>query len=70
MTATEARRLTAPEAEALWRAWTTRNDKSARDRLVMAYAPMVKYLASKKVRELPTHCELDDLVSCLESRAI
>jgi RNA polymerase sigma factor for flagellar operon FliA len=30
----------------------------------MAYAPMVKYLASKKVRELPTHCELDDLVSC------
>jgi RNA polymerase sigma factor for flagellar operon FliA len=25
---------------------------------------MVHYLASKKVRELPAHCELDDLVSC------
>jgi RNA polymerase sigma factor for flagellar operon FliA len=24
---------------------------------------MVKYLASRKVRELPSHCELDDLVS-------
>ena len=63
MTATDARRLTAPEAEALWRAWTTRTTH-ARDRLVLAYAPMVKYLASQKVRELPTHCELDDLVSC------
>jgi len=25
---------------------------------------MVSYLASRKVRELPAHCELDDLVSC------
>jgi RNA polymerase sigma factor for flagellar operon FliA len=25
---------------------------------------MVNYLASKKVRELPSHCELDDLASC------
>ena len=36
----------------------------ARDRLVLSYAPMVKYLACRKVRELPAHCELDDLVSC------
>ena len=34
------------------------------DRLVLSYAPMVKYLACRKVRELPAHCELDDLVSC------
>jgi RNA polymerase sigma factor for flagellar operon FliA len=25
---------------------------------------MVKYLACRKVRELPAHCELDDLISC------
>jgi RNA polymerase sigma factor for flagellar operon FliA len=56
-------RLTAREAEALWRAWSTKKDKAARDRLVLAYSPMVKYLASRKVRELPSHCELDDLVS-------
>jgi RNA polymerase sigma factor for flagellar operon FliA len=64
MTAPTVRRLTATEAESLWRAWKTRGDSQARDRLILAYAPMVKYLASKKVRELPTHCELDDLVSC------
>jgi RNA polymerase sigma factor for flagellar operon FliA len=62
MTATH--RLTAYEAESLWRAWKMTGDQQARDRLILSYAPMVKYLASKKVRELPTHCELDDLVSC------
>jgi RNA polymerase sigma factor for flagellar operon FliA len=64
MTTTTAKRLTAPEAESLWRAWKTRSDFQARDRLILSYAPMVKYLASRKARELPTHCELDDLVSC------
>ena len=59
-----AQRLTHAEAEALWRAWYERRDASARDHLVLSYAPMVRYLASRKVRELPSHCELDDLVSC------
>jgi RNA polymerase sigma factor for flagellar operon FliA len=57
-------RPTPATAEALWRAWVTKADRSARDRLVLSYAPMVKYLACRKVRELPAHCELDDLVSC------
>ena len=56
-------RLAAHEAEALWRSWSVNHDKSARDRLVLAYSPMVNYIASRKVRELPPHCELDDLVS-------
>ena len=55
-------RLAPHEAEALWRNWSVNHDKSARDRLVLAYSPMVNYLASRKVRELPPHCELDDLV--------
>jgi RNA polymerase sigma factor for flagellar operon FliA len=62
--ATENRRLTGPEAEALWKAWKLRGDVRSRDRLVLAYAPMVRYLASRKARELPAHCEIDDLVSC------
>ena len=37
---------------------------ASRDRLVLSYAPMVKYLTCRKVRELPAHCQLDDLVSC------
>ena len=61
---TAARRLTAAEAEALWRSWKTTGDSNARDRLVLAYAPMVKFLTARKVRELPSHCELEDLVSC------
>ena len=63
-TITSGQRLTAPEAEALWSAWAHRGDKQARDRLVLSYSPMVTYLASRKVRELPSHCELDDLASC------
>jgi RNA polymerase sigma factor FliA len=56
-------RLTASEAEALWRKWKDRRDTSSRDQLVLAYAPMVRYIASRKVRELPAHCDVDDLSS-------
>jgi RNA polymerase sigma factor for flagellar operon FliA len=58
-----AQRLTAQQAESLWRTWKVQRDTSARDRLVLSYTPMVRYLAAKKVRELPAHCELDDLAS-------
>lgn len=60
---TSAQRLTSSEAEGLWRNWKERQDFRSRDQLVLAYAPMVRYIASRKVRELPAHCELDDLVS-------
>lgn len=63
-TSSVSTRPTPGAAEALWRAWTERRDIGARDRLVLSYTPMVKYLACRKVRELPAHCELDDLVSC------
>ena len=51
-------------AEALWRKWHERGDVAARDRLVLSFAPLVKYLACRKVRVLPAHCEVDDLISC------
>ena len=56
-------RLSPPEAEALWRIWRERGDGSSRERLILSYAPMVRYIASRKLRELPGHCELDDLAS-------
>jgi RNA polymerase sigma factor FliA len=62
-TPTGAQRLTSSEAEGLWRNWKERGDSGSRDKLVLAYAPMVRYIASRKVRELPAHCELDDLAS-------
>src|SRR3712207_5315856 len=35
-----------------------------RNRLVMTYAPLVKYIVYKKVRELPARCEVEDFISC------
>ena len=61
--ASTAQRLTSSEAEGLWRHWKERRDSRSRDQLVLAYAPMVRYIASRKIRELPAHCELDDLAS-------
>jgi RNA polymerase sigma factor FliA len=63
-TLTVERRLSPDEAEALWRSWKTSGDVKARDRLVMSYAPMVRYLASRKARAIPSHCDVDDLISC------
>ena len=60
---TGPQRLTSSEAEGLWRNWKERRDSRSRDQLVLAYAPMVRYIATRKVRELPAHCELDDLAS-------
>jgi len=39
-------------------------DPQLRNRLVMACAPLVKYIVYRKVRQLPAHCEVDDLLSC------
>jgi RNA polymerase sigma factor FliA len=58
-----SQRLTTAEAEALWRGWKSRRDVRSRDRLVLAYAPMVRYIVSRKARELPAHCDIDDLAS-------
>ena len=30
----------------------------------MTYAPLVKYIVFKKVRELPARCEVEDFISC------
>jgi RNA polymerase sigma factor FliA len=56
-------RLSADAAEDLWRAWQDDRDVRARDRLVLSYAPMVKYLATRKLRGAPAHVSLDDLVA-------
>ena len=35
-----------------------------RDRLVLTFAPLVKYIVYKKVREMPSRCEVEDFISC------
>src|SRR5687768_16872021 len=62
---TTSRARTSPEdALALWRTYKATGDPQARNRLVMTYAPLVKYIVFKKVRELPAQCEVDDFISC------
>jgi RNA polymerase sigma factor FliA len=48
----------------LWHAYKETGDTSARDRLVFSLAPIVKCIVYRKVREIPSHREVDDFISC------
>jgi RNA polymerase sigma factor for flagellar operon FliA len=61
---TGRKRISPESALALWREYKTTGDLEARNRLVMTYAPLVKYIVFKKVRELPARCEVEDFISC------
>jgi RNA polymerase sigma factor for flagellar operon FliA len=57
-------RLSADQALELWSDYKRTGDPKLRDRLVLTFAPMVKYIVYRKVREIPGHCEVDDYISC------
>src|ERR1700752_4381553 len=63
-TTERADRLSADQALELWRAYKRTGDPGLRDRLVLTFAPMVKYIVYRKVREIPARCEVDDFLSC------
>jgi len=63
MTASK-RRISSDDALELWREYKASGDMRVRNRLVMTYAPLVKYIVYKKVRELPARCEVEDFLSC------
>lgn len=56
-------RLSAEEALQLWTRYKTTGDPALRDRLVLTFAPMVKYIVYRKVREMPARCEVEDFIS-------
>jgi RNA polymerase sigma factor FliA len=56
--------MSAQETLELWRAYKESGDTRVRDRLVLTFAPMVKYIVYKKVREIPARCDVEDFVSC------
>src|ERR1700754_1833578 len=58
------KRVSAEDALALWREYKETGSLQVRNRLVMTYAPLVKYIVFKKVRELPARCEVEDFISC------
>src|ERR1700712_725068 len=51
------------DAMELWYEYQHSGDQRLRDRLVLTYAPLVKFIVYRKIGELPASCEVDDLVS-------
>jgi RNA polymerase sigma factor FliA len=49
--------------QALWRQYRSGADPALRDRLIVTYAPLVKYVAGRLGSGLPAHVDDEDLVS-------
>src|SRR5271154_5330471 len=47
----------------MWRRYKADGDSRARERLVVAYSPLVKYVAGRMASGLPPHVEEADLIS-------
>jgi RNA polymerase sigma factor for flagellar operon FliA len=53
----------ADETQTLWLQYRKTGDQSLRDRLILTYAPLVKYVAGRLGSGLPAHVDEGDLVS-------
>ena len=53
----------ATDTQALWHEFKRTNERALRDRLILTYAPLVKYVAGRLGSGLPAHVEEGDLVS-------
>ena len=51
------------ELKELWRRYKGDGDEKARERLVLAYSPLVKFVAGRMSTGLPSHVEEADLIS-------
>ena len=52
------------DTQSLWRQYRAKpGDKALRDRLILTYAPLVKYVAGRLGSGLPAHVDDDDLIS-------
>ena len=49
--------------QALWREYRAKHNPALRDRLIVTYAPLVKYVAGRLGSGLPAHVDDEDLVS-------
>ncbi len=56
-------RLDEDTVRELWGRYKHQGDKAARDRLILAYSPLVKYVAGRMSNGLPSHIEESDLIS-------
>src|ERR1700753_4125875 len=63
-TTTTSKRLSSDETMELCAEYRRTGNPRLRDRLVLTFAPMVKYIVYRKAREIPARCEVDDFISC------
>jgi RNA polymerase sigma factor FliA len=49
--------------DALWKEYAEKKSKAVKDKLLVEYAPLVKYTAQRIAVNLPASVELDDLIS-------
>ena len=52
----------ADDTQSLWREYRRNRDQHLRDRLILSYAPLVKYVAGRLGSGLPAHVDEGDLV--------
>jgi len=51
------------QTQALWQEFRKSGDQALRDRLILTYAPLVKFVAGRVGASLPSHVDEQDLVS-------
>lgn len=51
------------QLDSLWQAYKSENNQKARDKIILHYSPLVKYVASRLAANLPASIEVNDLVS-------
>jgi RNA polymerase sigma factor FliA len=51
------------ETQGLWQDYRKSRDRQVRDRLILTYAPLVKFVAGRVGASLPSHVDEQDLVS-------
>ena len=61
---TSKNRPSAQQTLILWKRYRETNDPALRDRLILTFAPLVKFIVYRKVREMPARCEVEDFISC------
>ena len=57
-------RPSAQQTLIMWKRYRDTNDPALRDRLILTFAPLVKFIVYRKVREMPARCEVEDFISC------
>jgi RNA polymerase sigma factor for flagellar operon FliA len=61
---TKTTRLSPEKTLELWRTYKASGDRRVRDRLVLTFTPMIKYIVYKKLRDTPARSDVEDFISC------